>query len=106
LDTIHTDKEAVKYGAKNIPHDGRKGGSNPGSHRLAKIIILNDGTVNPFDVISSIRANQELIDFLAEILEVAPARIEVVAGTTGHDKLVSILDMDAATVQQRIIKNL
>ena len=94
-------------------HDGKKGSAlairvTPRASRNEIVEILNDGTVkirltsSPSDE----KANQELIDFLAGILDVSPSRIEVVAGNTGHDKLVSILDMDAAAVQQHILSNL
>jgi uncharacterized protein YggU (UPF0235/DUF167 family) len=37
---------------------------------------------------------------------VATSRIEIVAGATGRDKLVSILDMDAEDVHQIILHHL
>jgi len=94
-------------------HDGKKGSAlairvTPRARRNEIVEILNDGTVkirmtsSPSDE----KANQELVEFLANILEIAPSRIEIVAGNTGHDKLVSILDMDAASVQQRILHHL
>lgn len=52
------------------------------------------------------QANQGLIAFLSEILNVRPSQIEIVAGMTGKDKLVTITGLDAATVQTRIIQHL
>ena len=52
------------------------------------------------------KANQALIEFLSGVLGVSANRIEIVAGTTGRDKLVSILDLDAQTVHQRILEHL
>jgi uncharacterized protein YggU (UPF0235/DUF167 family) len=44
-----------------------------------------------------------LIKFLAEILGVSRSRIEIVAGEKGRDKLVSVLDLDSQTVQERVL---
>jgi len=52
------------------------------------------------------KANEALVEFLSEVLAVPPSRIEIVAGQTGRDKLVSILDLDAKTVHERILKKL
>jgi uncharacterized protein YggU (UPF0235/DUF167 family) len=49
------------------------------------------------------KANEELVRFLAEILGVAKTRIEIVAGQSGRDKLISVLDMDADSVHRRIL---
>lgn len=48
------------------------------------------------------RANQALIEFLADMLGVPKNRIEIVAGHRGLDKIVSVLDLNAAEVQRRI----
>ena len=74
-----------------------------------KIIgALSDGTVKIRLTAPPVegKANQALIEFLADVLEVPRARIEIVAGATGKDKLVSILDLDAETVHERILKKL
>lgn len=70
--------------------------------------ILSDGTVqvrltaSPADE----KANSVLIEFLAEVLQVPKAKIEILAGSNGQDKLVSVLDLDSETVQKRIIAHL
>jgi len=43
---------------------------------------------------------------MAQVLEVPKSRVEIVAGETGRDKLVSVLDIDAETAHKRILKNL
>jgi uncharacterized protein YggU (UPF0235/DUF167 family) len=48
-------------------------------------------------------ANLALIELLAEVLGSPKNRIEIVAGHSGKDKLVSILDLDADKVNQRIL---
>jgi uncharacterized protein (TIGR00251 family) len=94
-------------------HDAKTGAAltirvTPRSSRNEVSGILNDGTVKirltapPVDG----KANDALVEFLAEVLEVPRSRIEIVAGQTGRDKLVSILDLDAQTVHERILKKL
>ena len=70
--------------------------------------ILADGTIKirlaapPVDG----KANQALVRFLAEVFEVPVSSIEIVAGQTGRNKMVSIVGMDADTVQARIMARL
>ncbi len=52
------------------------------------------------------KANEALIEFLARILGVSRSRIEIVAGITGRNKLVSIIDMESAEAQALILKQL
>ncbi len=69
---------------------------------------MGDGTVKirlkapPVDG----KANKELIEFLSDILDVPPSRIEIVAGQTHRNKLVAIEGMDQATVHRLIRANL
>lgn len=94
-------------------HDGKKGSAlavrvTPRASRNEIVEILSDGTVKIRLTSPPVegKANQALVAFLSEILEVPQSHIDIVAGATGRDKLVSILDMDANTVQQKIIKKL
>jgi uncharacterized protein YggU (UPF0235/DUF167 family) len=70
--------------------------------------ILSDGTIRIrlMTTSSEDKMNSALTEFLATVLDVPQSRIEIVAGLTGKDKLVSILDMDTDTAQQRILENL
>ena len=94
-------------------HNGKKGSAlairvTPRARRNEISEILSDGTVKIRLTAPPVegKANQALIDFLADVLEIPRARIEIVAGTTGKDKLVSILDLDAETVHERILRKL
>ena len=80
----------------------------PRASRNEIVEILNDGTVKIHLTAPAKenKANQALIEFLAEVLDVPKTRIEIVAGSTGRDKLVSVLDMDAETVHSRILLKL
>ena len=72
------------------------------------IEVLGEGTVRiqltapPVDG----EANAKLIAFLAEVLKVPKSHIEIVAGATGRDKLVTVTGMNAATVHERILASL
>ncbi|NOY99877.1 MAG: YggU family protein [Chloroflexi bacterium] len=90
-------------------HDGKKGAAlavrlTPKASRNTIVGVMDDGAVKihltapPVDG----KANEALIKFLSDVLGVAKSRIDIVAGATGRDKLISILDMDAKMVQQRI----
>lgn len=70
--------------------------------------ILNDGTVKVRLTAAPVNGedNKMLIEFLSSVLEISPSRLDIVAGGTGHDKLVSVLDMNAQMVQKKILKSL
>lgn len=97
--------------SKNLNlHDGNRGAAlairvTPRARKNEISEIMSDGTVKirvtapPVDG----KANQALIDFLAEVLDVSSREIEIVAGATGRKKLVSILGLDADTVQRKIL---
>jgi uncharacterized protein len=94
-------------------HDGRKGAAlavrvTPRASRNKIVGVMHDGTIKIHLMAPPVegQANEALVRFIADILDVAPSRVDVVAGATGRDKLVSVLDMDAATAHQKIIQNL
>ena len=94
-------------------HDGKKGSAlavrvTPRASRNEVVELLDDGTIKiriaapPSDD----EANETLIEFLSEILGVPKSRLDIVAGVTGRDKLISVVDMDVETVHQRILAHL
>ena len=94
-------------------HDGQTGSAlavrvTPRASRNKIAEVMSDGTVKihlsapPVDG----EANEKLIEFLSEVLGTPKTHIEIVAGATRRDKLVSVLDMDAETVHKRIIAHL
>jgi uncharacterized protein len=94
-------------------HDGKKGAAlairvTPRASRNEIVEVLSDGTVRIRLTAPPVegKANEALVEFLSKVLDIAPSRIEIVAGLTGRDKLVSILDMDAELVHNRILQNL
>lgn len=94
-------------------HDGKTGSAitvrvTPRSSRNEVSEILDDGTVKIRLTAPSTedKSNQALLDFLAQVLEVKTSQLEIVAGVSGHDKLVTIIDLDSNAVQERILKNI
>ena len=94
-------------------HDGQKGAALAirvitRARRNEIVEVLSDGTVKVRLKAPPVegKANQALVEFLAQILEVPKSRVEIVAGETRRDKLVSVLDLDAETVHDRIVRNL
>ncbi|HEY5983164.1 MAG TPA: DUF167 domain-containing protein, partial [Anaerolineales bacterium] len=94
-------------------HEGKTGSAiavrvTPRAGRDRITEVLDDGTIKiqlkaaPVDG----EANEQLIGFLAKTLRVARSSIEIIAGTTGRNKLISIIGMDAATVHDRIVAQL
>ncbi len=94
-------------------HDGEKGAAlavrvTPRSSRNEITEILNDGTVKIRLTAPPVegQANEALVQFLSDVLKVPASRIEIVAGQTGRDKLITVMDMDLAALQERILAHL
>ena len=51
-------------------------------------------------------ANEALVKFLAEILQVSENQVEIISGHTGRNKLIGIIGVDAQTVQKKILDQL
>jgi len=90
-------------------HDGKRGAAltirvTPRARKTGFGGVLEDGTLRvrvnapPLEG----RANQALIKFISNVLEVNRSRVEIVAGEKGLDKILSIIDMNAEEVQARI----
>ncbi|MCC6259463.1 MAG: DUF167 domain-containing protein [Anaerolineales bacterium] len=95
---------------KFVLHDGKRGSAlalriTPRAERNQIVGLLADGTIkvqlasDPSDE----NANQILLAYLSEVLGVPKTRVEIVAGESGRDKLISILDMDSETAHDRIL---
>ena len=93
-------------------HDGQYGAAltirvTPRARKTEFSGILDDGTLRirinapPREG----KANKELIKFLSKVLKVRKNQIEIVAGEKSLDKIVSVLDLSAEQVQQRILEN-
>jgi len=94
-------------------HDGKKGAAiavrvTPRASKNQIVEVQSDGTVKIHITAPAEdgKANDELIIFLAEILRVPKGRIDIVAGASGRDKLIAVVDMDAEEVHNRIVAHL
>ncbi len=94
-------------------HDGKKGAAlavrvTPRASRNEIVEVQSDGTVKIHITAAPVdgKANDVLVAFLADILGVPKSRIDIVAGASGRDKLISVLDMDADEVHKRIVGHL
>jgi uncharacterized protein len=94
-------------------HDGKKGAAiavrvTPRASRNEVVEIQSDGTIRIHLTAPAHegKANEELIKFLSDVLGAPKTNIDIVAGATGRDKLVSVLGMDADEVHNRIMGHL
>lgn len=94
-------------------HDGKKGAAiavrvTPRASKNEIAEILNDGTIKirltapPVDG----KANEALIAFLADIFGVNTSKLDIVAGFSGRDKLITVMDLSPEEVHGKIIAHL
>ncbi len=91
-------------------HNGKKGSAfavrvTPRASQNEIVELMEDGTIKVRIAAppSDNEANEALIKFMAEVLGVPKSRLDIVAGASGRDKLISVVDMDAETAHQRIL---
>jgi uncharacterized protein (TIGR00251 family) len=94
-------------------HDGKTGSAlavrvTPRASHNEIVEVMSDGTIKIHIAAPPVdgEANEQLLIFLAEVLNIPKSRIEIVAGAVGRDKLISVLDMDTETVHKRILAHL
>ncbi len=94
-------------------HDGKKGSAiavrvTPRASRNEIVEIQSDGTIKIHLTAPAHegKANEELIKFLADVLGAPKTHIDIVAGATGRDKLISVIGMNADEVNDRIVGHL
>jgi uncharacterized protein (TIGR00251 family) len=94
-------------------HDGRTGAAmavhiTPRSRKNELTGISADGTLRVRLAAPPVEgaANKALLELLAHILGVRTSNLEIIAGEKGRDKIVSVVDLDAHTVEERVKKHL
>jgi uncharacterized protein len=94
-------------------HDSKGGAAlairvTPRASKNEIVEVQSDGTVRIRLVAPPVegKANEALVAYLAEVLGVSKSRIQVVAGASGRDKLVTIDDLDARSVHEKILARL
>ncbi len=94
-------------------HDGKNGAAiairvvtRAKKNEIAE--IMSDGTLKVRVTAPPVegKANKAVIDLIADVLDVPASSVEIVAGATSREKLISIIDLDAAAVQRKLSKYL
>ena len=94
-------------------HDGRTGAAmavhvTPRSRKNELTGISPDGTLRVRLTAPPVEgsANKALLELLAHVLGVRTNALEIIAGEKGKDKIISVVDLDAHTVEERVKKHL
>jgi uncharacterized protein (TIGR00251 family) len=94
-------------------HDGKTGAAlavrvTPRASRNEIVDILNDGTIKIHLTAPPVegKANEALLKYLSKILNTPLNRLEVVAGASGRDKLISVIGMDSDTLHKKILSHM
>ncbi len=93
-------------------HNGKRGAAlairvtpRATSNQIAE--ILHDGTIRVrLEAAPGEEVNTVLRGYLSSILDVPETAIDVVAGQSGRDKLISVIDLDSETAHNKILENL
>ena len=93
--------------------DGKRGAALPvrvmpraSRNEIAELLSDNTVKIRLTAPAGEGKTNQELIKFLAGVLEIPKSNLEIVAGENRRDKLVSILNVDTEQVHQKILHHL
>jgi uncharacterized protein (TIGR00251 family) len=94
-------------------HDGKRGAAltvrvTPRASRNEITEIMDNGTIKVRLTAPPVegKANEALVNFLASILDTAPSKIDIVAGISSREKLITILDLTPEEVHQKVINAL
>ncbi len=92
-------------------YDGEKGAAlavriSCDQGKTGIINVLEDGTLVINLTGKSKDLNQELIKFLAIMLNIYEKRLDIVAGMEGSEKLISILDITPEKVQELVFNKI
>ena len=92
-------------------HDGRIGAAmavhvTPRSRKDELTGIAPDGTLRVRLAAPPVEgaANKALLELLARVLGVRASALEVIGGEKGKDKIISVVDLEAHTVEEKVRK--
>lgn len=76
----------------------------PKASRTEIVGIEDDGTLKIRLTAPPVegQANEELLAFLAQLLDIGTEQLEIVAGYNTREKLISVFDLNTAQVDERI----
>jgi len=91
-------------------HDGQRGVAlavriTPRASRNEVTEIQADGTVKIRLTAAHVNGdeNKQLVAFLSEVLGCPASKLDIVAGISGRDKLVSVIGMEKEEAHQRLL---
>jgi uncharacterized protein len=94
-------------------HDGKKGAAlalrvTPRASKNEIVEVLIDGTVKVHLTAPPVegKANEALLKFMSEVLDVPLSCLDIVAGAGGRDKLIAVTDMDASVLHKKIVEHI
>lgn len=94
-------------------HHGRRGAAiavrvTPRASRNEITEIMDNGTIKIRLTAPPVegKANEALIDYLADILGTSPSKLEIVAGASGREKLITVMDFTPEEVHRKILDSL
>jgi uncharacterized protein (TIGR00251 family) len=78
----------------------------PRGRKNELVAILPDGTLKVRLTAPPVEgaANKALLELLAKVLGVRVSALEIIGGEKGRDKIVSVVDMDAPVVEEKVKK--
>ncbi|MBT3391467.1 MAG: DUF167 domain-containing protein [Chloroflexi bacterium] len=96
---LHNGKKGAALGIRIVPRANK--------NEIAE--IMKDGTIR-VRLQAAPQQDEDINSLLAEllssVLDVSIDQIEIIAGQSGRDKLISIVDIDATSVQKKIAASL
>jgi Uncharacterized conserved protein len=94
-------------------HNGKRGAAiavrvTPRASKNEITEIMDNGTIKIRLTAPPVegKANEALIEFLSKILGTSPSKLEIVAGASGREKLITVMDFTPEEVQQKILNSL
>jgi len=72
------------------------------ANSLEIVGIQEDGSLKIRLTESRAQANVQLVEFLADVLEVDPSQIEIVAGADKPNKIISVQDVSPRLIEERL----
>lgn len=72
------------------------------ANSLEIVGIQEDGSLKIRLTEPPAQANAQLVEFLADVLEVEPSQIEIVAGADKPNKIISVKDVSPTLIEERL----
>ncbi len=73
------------------------------ANNLEIVGVQDDGSLKIRLTETPARANGQLVEYLAQVLEVDPSQIEIVAGSDKPNKIISVKDVTPGLIEERLV---